>query len=147
MKSQSSINEHKLSVAGTLITLGIIYGDIGTSPIYVLNAIVSGHIITNELVYGGLSCVFWTLIIITTFKYIYLTLNADNKERAAFKVEHKVNLMFNKIVEEMVKNGEVDELSHYPSLRQYNMPADFKFILLNSRVAIDDALTPYEQFM
>ncbi len=64
-----------------------------------------------------------------------------------FKVEHKVNLMFNKIVEEMVKNGEVDEISHYPSLRKYNMPADFKFILLNSRVAIDDALTPFEQFI
>ena len=55
--------------------------------------------------------------------------------------------LFNKIVEEMVKSGEVDELSHYPSLRKYNMPADFKFILLNSRVAIDDALTPYEQFI
>ena len=64
-----------------------------------------------------------------------------------FKVEHKVNLMFNKIVEEMVKSGEVDELSHYPSLRKYNMPADFKFIILNSRVAIDDALTPLEQFI
>lgn len=64
-----------------------------------------------------------------------------------FKVEHKVNLMFNKIVEEMVANGEVDELSHYPSLRKYNMPADFKFILLNSRVAIDDAITPYDQFI
>ena len=64
-----------------------------------------------------------------------------------FKVEHRVNLMFNKIVEEMVKSGEVDELSHYPSLRKYNMPADFKFILLNSRIAIDDALTPVEQFI
>jgi KUP system potassium uptake protein len=67
--------------------------------------------------------------------------------RFGFKVEHKVNLMFNKIVEEMVKSGEVDELSHYPSLRKYNMPADFKFIILNSRVAIDDALTPFEQFI
>lgn len=47
----------------------------------------------------------------------------------------------------MVQNGEVDELSHYPSLRKYNMPADFKFILLNTRVAIDDALTPFEQFI
>lgn len=64
-----------------------------------------------------------------------------------FKVEHKVNLMFTKIVEEMVKNGEVDELSHYPSLRKYGMPADFKFIILNSRVAIDDALTPFDQFI
>ncbi len=64
-----------------------------------------------------------------------------------FKVDHKVNLMFSKIVEEMVKNGEVDELSHYPSLRKYNMPADFKFIILNSRVAIDDALSPFDQFI
>ncbi|MCW5906768.1 MAG: KUP/HAK/KT family potassium transporter [Chitinophagales bacterium] len=64
-----------------------------------------------------------------------------------FKVEHKVNLMFGKIVEEMVKTGEVDELSHYPSLRKHGMPADFKFILLNSRVAIDDALTAYETFV
>ena len=46
----------------------------------------------------------------------------------------------------MVVSGEVDELSHYPSLRKYNMPADFKFIILNTRVAIDDALTPFEQF-
>ncbi len=64
-----------------------------------------------------------------------------------FKVEHKVNLMFSQIVSEMVKNGEVDEVSHYPSLRKYNMPADFKFILINSRVAIDDHLSPYEQFI
>jgi KUP system potassium uptake protein len=64
-----------------------------------------------------------------------------------FKVEHKVNLMFRKIVQEMVASGEVDEISHYPSLRKYNMPADFKFILLNSRVAIDDSLTPLEQFV
>ncbi len=64
-----------------------------------------------------------------------------------FKVEHKVNLMFSQIVNEMVKNGEVDEISHYPSLRKYNMPADFKFILLNSRVAIDDNISPYDQFI
>jgi KUP system potassium uptake protein len=64
-----------------------------------------------------------------------------------FKVEHKVNLMFSKIVEDMVKNGEVDEISHYPSLRKYGLPADFKFILLNSRVTLDDNLSPYEQFI
>ena len=64
-----------------------------------------------------------------------------------FKVEHKVNLMFNKIVEELVAAGEVDEVSHYPSLRKHKMPADFKFIILNSRVAIDDAITPLDQFI
>lgn len=70
---------HKLSAAGILITLGIIYGDIGTSPIYVMRAIVGGHDISEDIVLGGLSCVFWTLLIITTFKYVYLALNADNK--------------------------------------------------------------------
>ncbi|MFN3840328.1 MAG: KUP/HAK/KT family potassium transporter [Cyclobacteriaceae bacterium] len=68
-----------LSSAGVLISLGIIYGDIGTSPLYVFKAIVGEHIITKELIYGGLSCVFWTLTLITTIKYIYLALNADNK--------------------------------------------------------------------
>ena len=70
---------HKLTVAGTLITLGIIFGDIGTSPIYVLNAILSGQTISSELILGGLSCVFWTLLIVTTVKYVYLALNADNR--------------------------------------------------------------------
>lgn len=79
MKTEPRGHGIKLSAAGLLITLGIIYGDIGTSPIYVLNAIVSGHIISNDLVYGGISCVFWTLIIITTIKYIFLALNADNR--------------------------------------------------------------------
>ncbi|HLP18689.1 MAG TPA: KUP/HAK/KT family potassium transporter, partial [Chitinophagales bacterium] len=62
-----------------LITLGIIFGDIGTSPIYVMNAILSGHVISQELVLGGLSCVFWTLLIITTIKYVFLALSADNR--------------------------------------------------------------------
>lgn len=70
---------HKVSAAGMLVALGIIYGDIGTSPIYTLRFIVGHHIITEDLIYGGLSCVFWTLTIITTIKYVYLALNADNK--------------------------------------------------------------------
>lgn len=75
---------HKISAAGVLITLGIIYGDIGTSPIYVLRAIVGGHTITKDIVMGGMSCVFWTLIIITTFKYVYLALNNDNKGEGGY---------------------------------------------------------------
>ncbi len=67
--------------------------------------------------------------------------------RFGFKVEHKVNLMFRKIVEELVASGEVDVLSNYPSLRKHHMPADFKFILLNSRVASDNKLSPWEQFV
>lgn len=70
---------HKLSLAGLLITLGIIYGDIGTSPLYVMKAIIGHNDITKELVFGGVSCVFWTLTLQTTFKYVFITLRADNK--------------------------------------------------------------------
>ncbi|MDQ3141388.1 MAG: KUP/HAK/KT family potassium transporter [Bacteroidota bacterium] len=75
----SSSTAHKLSPAGVLITLGIIFGDIGTSPLYVMQAIVGDRTVSAELIYGGVSCVFWTLMIVTTFKYIVLALNADNK--------------------------------------------------------------------
>ena len=71
------------TVAGILVALGIIYGDIGTSPLYVFRAIVDDRTISEELVIGGLSCVFWTITLITTIKYIYLALNADNKGATA----------------------------------------------------------------
>lgn len=74
----SQNNTHKLSAAGLLVTLGIIYGDIGTSPLYVMKAILGHDPISETLVYGGISAVFWTLTIQTTFKYIFITLNADN---------------------------------------------------------------------
>ena len=61
-----------------IITLGIIYGDIGTSPLYTFSTILGGKNISQELVYGAISCVFWTLTLQTTFKYIILTLQADN---------------------------------------------------------------------
>ena len=69
----------KVTGAGLLVALGIIYGDIGTSPLYVLSSIIGKREITQELVYGGISCVFWTLTLQTTFKYILLTLQADNR--------------------------------------------------------------------
>ncbi len=70
---------NRVSVAGLLIALGIIYGDIGTSPLYVLNAITSGKVITEELIIGSLSLIIWTLTLQTTIKYVILTLQADNK--------------------------------------------------------------------
>src|SRR3954464_4932879 len=70
---------HPLTTAGVLVSLGIIYGDIGTSPLYVYKAIIGNRPITEDLVLGGMSCVFWTLTLITTFKYVYLALNADNR--------------------------------------------------------------------
>lgn len=68
----------RVTAATLLVALGIIYGDIGTSPLYVLKAIVGNRPISEALVYGGISCIFWTLAFQTTFKYIFLTLMADN---------------------------------------------------------------------
>lgn len=70
---------HKLSAAGLLVTLGIIFGDIGTSPLYVLNAIIGKSAIDGNVVKGSLSCIVWTLTLQTTLKYVMLTLRADNK--------------------------------------------------------------------
>ena len=72
-------NLNKVTGAGLLIALGIIYGDIGTSPLYVLNAIIRDKAITQELILGALSCVIWTLTLQTTVKYVILTLKADNR--------------------------------------------------------------------
>ena len=72
---------NRLSTAGIFIALGIIYGDIGTSPLYVMKAIVlqGGNVINEELILGGVSCVFWTITLQTTLKYVILTLQADNR--------------------------------------------------------------------
>lgn len=70
---------NRATVPGLLIALGIIYGDIGTSPLYVLNAIVSGRVINEALIFGALSCIIWTLTLQTTIKYVVLTLKADNR--------------------------------------------------------------------
>jgi KUP system potassium uptake protein len=69
----------KVTAAGVLITFGIIFGDIGTSPLYVLSAIIGEAKVTEQLVYGSISCIVWTLTLQTTMKYIILTLQADNK--------------------------------------------------------------------
>lgn len=79
MSSKSQHNLSRLSVGGLLIALGIIFGDIGTSPLYVFKAIFNQGTIDKSLVMGSVSCVFWTLTLQTTLKYVIITLNADNK--------------------------------------------------------------------
>ncbi|MVZ67596.1 potassium transporter Kup [Sphingobacterium sp. DK4209] len=70
---------HRVSMGGLLISLGIIFGDIGTSPLYVFKAIFNKGEVQEIMVYGGLSCIFWTLTLQTTIKYVLIVLNADNK--------------------------------------------------------------------
>ena len=81
MSGQKKLN--KLSAAGLLISLGIVYGDIGTSPLYTLRAIFStitgaGQTVGPLVVLGALSCIIWTLTLQTTIKYVIITLRADN---------------------------------------------------------------------
>jgi KUP system potassium uptake protein len=78
MKSNNNHSD-RITFATLLVALGIIYGDIGTSPLYVLNAVIGDRPINEVLVYGGVSCIIWTLIFQTTIKYIWLTLKADNE--------------------------------------------------------------------
>ena len=69
-----NLHSNKVTAAGLLIALGIIYGDFGTSPLYVLNAIIKDKEVTEQLILGALSCVIWTLTLQTTVKYVMLTL-------------------------------------------------------------------------
>ena len=61
--------------------MGIVFGDLGTSPLYTMRAIISSTKgrLDELLIYGSLSCIFWTLTLSTTIKYIIITLRADNK--------------------------------------------------------------------
>jgi KUP system potassium uptake protein len=70
---------NKVTTAGLLIALGIIYGDIGTSPLYVYNSIINDRVVNEDLIIGSLSCILWTITLQTTFKYVFLVLRADNR--------------------------------------------------------------------
>ena len=76
----SNAAHHKLSLVGVLVTLGIVFGDIGTSPLYVMKAIVrAGNPVNAEYIIGAVSCIIWTLTLQTTVKYVLIALRADNK--------------------------------------------------------------------
>lgn len=77
MDTKNGFNQ-KISFATLLITLGIVYGDICTSPLYTFKAIISTNQINEMLVLGGVSCIIWTLTLQTTVKYVWITLKADN---------------------------------------------------------------------
>ena len=74
-----SKNLDKVSLAGLLVAFGIIYGDIGTSPLYVMQAIIGAEKVSEEIIFGALSCIIWTLTLQTTIKYVTIILRADNR--------------------------------------------------------------------
>jgi len=74
------ISTNKVTFAGLIVALGIIYGDIGTSPLYVFSAIIGeNRVVSEDLIIGSLSCIIWTLTLQTTVKYVWLVLRADNR--------------------------------------------------------------------
>lgn len=81
MKANTKNAHNALSFAGIIITMGIVFGDIGTSPLYVMKAILagSGGKVSVDFILGAISCVIWTLTLQTTIKYVFITLRADNK--------------------------------------------------------------------
>lgn len=117
MSSDHHVNHKRPTALGILLSLGIIYGDIGTSPLYVFNAIIGDSVITKELVYGGVSCVFWTLTLLTTIKYVILTLRADN-------------------------NGEGGILSLYALIRRYKKWSVYLAIIGAATLLADGIITP-----
>lgn len=69
----------RFSWGGVLLALGIVFGDLGTSPLYTFKAIIGDRVISEQLVLGGVSAVFWTLFFQTTLKYVFITMKADNR--------------------------------------------------------------------
>ena len=82
MNSSKKSRMSKLTLGGILVTLGVVYGDIGTSPLYVMRSVLIGNggleNVSEDFILGTLSLVFWTLTILTTIKYVFITLKADN---------------------------------------------------------------------
>lgn len=108
---------NKVTAASLLVALGIIYGDIGTSPLYALKAVIGTRKIEEILVYGGVSAIFWTLVIQTSIKYIWLTLKADN-------------------------NGEGGIFSLYALVRRYGKKLVIPAILGATTLLADGIITP-----
>ncbi len=91
ISKKSSIS--KLTLGGILVTLGVVYGDIGTSPLYVMKSVLYGNggiqTVSEDFILGTLSLVFWTLTILTSIKYVFITLRADNNgEGGIFSLLH-----------------------------------------------------------
>ena len=82
MASKNASHQRKITLAGMMVALGVVYGDIGTSPLYVMKAIIEGNgglaHISDAFIIGILSLVIWTLTLLTTIKYVLIALRADN---------------------------------------------------------------------
>ncbi len=106
MKDSQSVKS-KITTGGLLVTLGIVFGDIGTSPLYVMQAIThSGEALNAQFIYGAISCIFWTLTLQTTIKYVIITLKADNDgEGGILALYALIRNLLNEKVNQAKKSG------------------------------------------
>lgn len=113
----SDLNIKRVTYAGVLIALGIVFGDLGTSPLYTYKAIIGGRVITQDLVLGSVSAIFWTLTFQTTIKYVFITMRADN-------------------------NGEGGIFSLYALIRRHGKWLKWPAIIGGSFMIADSLITP-----
>jgi KUP system potassium uptake protein len=107
----------KITAAGILIALGIVFGDLGTSPLYTFKAIIGPRVLSEELILGGASAIFWTLTFQTTIKYVFITMRADN-------------------------NGEGGIFSLYALIRRHHKSLLWPAIIGGSFMIADSLITP-----
>ncbi|MBC7865661.1 MAG: KUP/HAK/KT family potassium transporter [Bacteroidia bacterium] len=112
-----NVDLKKLSFAGFLVSIGIVFGDIGTSPLYTYTAIIGGRKVTELIALGGVSAIFWTLFFQTTLKYVFITLKADN-------------------------NGEGGIFSLYTLIRKYKKWLLFPALAGGAFLLADSVITP-----
>jgi KUP system potassium uptake protein len=82
MLDQDSRSKGSTRAALTLLALGVVFGDIGTSPLYAVKETFSpdhGIPLTPETIFGGLSTIFWAVMIVVSLKYVVLIMRADNR--------------------------------------------------------------------
>ncbi len=117
MEKHAHSSLDKMSAAGLLVAVGIVFGDIGTSPLYTYRAIIEDRTVSEALALGGASAIFWTLTFQTTLKYVLITLRADN-------------------------NGEGGIFSLYALIRRYAKWLLFPAIAGGSFLIADSIITP-----
>lgn len=117
MRKAGKDRNTKVRAAALLITLGVVYGDIGTSPMYVMKSVVGECGVNRTVILGTLSLIVWTMTLLTTVKYVAVAMKADN-------------------------HGEGGIFSLYGLVRRYGRYFVFPAILGGAALLADGILTP-----
>ena len=110
-----------LSAGMLLVTLGVVYGDIGTSPMYTMKSIVANNggigTVSEDMILGALSLVIWTMTLVTTVKYVVIAMKADNHNEGGIPFEVRLEQPNKETVAAML---EAERIAKDPSVKGYN---------------------------